>query len=213
LDQHWLPRKLRTKHGIDLAKETVRRLQISVGLWIPRKLRPPKIHQPRVRRACIGELVQIDGCEHHWFEDRARKLTSNLTLHYESKLYLLPDTAENRRYAGKYLEIYQFPDGRIQIRAAGVPLPYSTYDKLGAIDQGAIVENKRLGHALRISNLVQAERDNRSEKAFDCPQDRWYKGASQETSRHQNATRVESERRSTSIRLRVEENSEADFSA
>jgi hypothetical protein len=48
--------KLRTKHGIDLAKETVRQLQIAVGLWIPRKLRPPKIQQPRMRRACIGEL-------------------------------------------------------------------------------------------------------------------------------------------------------------
>lgn len=42
--------KLRTKHGIDLAKETVRQLQIAVGLWIPRKLRPPKVQQPRVRR-------------------------------------------------------------------------------------------------------------------------------------------------------------------
>jgi hypothetical protein len=56
--------------------------------------------------------------------------------------------------------VYQFPDGKIEIRAAGVKVPYSTYDKLGAIDQGAIVENKRLGHALRISGLVQAERDN-----------------------------------------------------
>jgi hypothetical protein len=54
------------EHGIDLAKETVRRLQIAVGLWIPMKLRPPKIQQPRMRRACIGQLVQIDGCEHPW---------------------------------------------------------------------------------------------------------------------------------------------------
>ena len=68
--------KLRTKHGIDLAKETVRQLQIAVGLWIPRKLRPPKIQQPRLRRACIGELVQIDGCEHHWFEDRGPACTA-----------------------------------------------------------------------------------------------------------------------------------------
>jgi hypothetical protein len=68
--------KLRTKHGIELAKETVRRLQIAVGLWIPRKLRPPKIHQPRMRRACLGELVQIDGCEHHWFEDRGPSCTA-----------------------------------------------------------------------------------------------------------------------------------------
>ncbi len=41
-----------------------------VGLWIPRKSRPPRVHQPRPRRACTGELIQIDGCEHRWFEDR-----------------------------------------------------------------------------------------------------------------------------------------------
>jgi hypothetical protein len=68
--------KLRTKHGIDLAKETVRQLQIAVGLWIPRKLRPPKIQQPRFTRARIGELIQIDGCEHHWFEDRGPACTA-----------------------------------------------------------------------------------------------------------------------------------------
>ena len=56
--------KLRTKHGIDFAKDTVRRLPITVRRGIPRKLRPQKIQQPRLRRACIGELVQIDGCEH-----------------------------------------------------------------------------------------------------------------------------------------------------
>jgi hypothetical protein len=35
-----------------------------------------------------------------WREQR--KVTSNLTLHYERKLYLLADTPTNRRYAGKY---------------------------------------------------------------------------------------------------------------
>jgi transposase len=33
--------KLRTLHGIDLAKETIRQLQIEAGLWIPRRLRVP----------------------------------------------------------------------------------------------------------------------------------------------------------------------------
>jgi len=55
--------KLAERHQIVLAKETVRRIQIDAGLWIPRKLRPPKIQQPRTRRACVGELIQIDGCE------------------------------------------------------------------------------------------------------------------------------------------------------
>ncbi|WP_341868111.1 helix-turn-helix domain-containing protein [Cupriavidus lacunae] len=39
--------KLRERHGIDLAKETVRRIMIDAGFWVPRKLRPPKVHQPR----------------------------------------------------------------------------------------------------------------------------------------------------------------------
>jgi hypothetical protein len=32
-------------------------------------------HQPRHRRECGGELVQIDGCEHWWFEDRGPQCT------------------------------------------------------------------------------------------------------------------------------------------
>src|ERR1700722_8260345 len=63
--------KLEARHGIQVSRETIRRLQIEAGLWIPRKLRPPKVQQPRTRRACVGELIQIDGCEHAWFEDRA----------------------------------------------------------------------------------------------------------------------------------------------
>ena len=48
--------KLAERHQLVLAKETVRRIQIAAGLWIPRKLRPPKIQQLRTRRACVGEL-------------------------------------------------------------------------------------------------------------------------------------------------------------
>jgi transposase len=68
--------KLQSRHGITVAKETVRQLQIASGLWLPRKQRPPRIQQPRKRRACLGELVQIDGCEHRWFEDRAAMCTA-----------------------------------------------------------------------------------------------------------------------------------------
>lgn len=63
--------KLYECHGIRLAKETVRRWMRDAGLWIPRAQRPPKVYQPRARRACLGELVQIDGSEHGWFEQRA----------------------------------------------------------------------------------------------------------------------------------------------
>lgn len=67
--------KLRECHGVDLAKETVRRIMIEAGFWVPRRQRPPKLHQPRSRRACLGELVQIDGSDHPWFEHRAPACT------------------------------------------------------------------------------------------------------------------------------------------
>ncbi|MCV5472998.1 ISNCY family transposase, partial [Escherichia coli] len=40
-------------------KETIRRLMIKAGLWIPRRQRAPKIHQPRYRRPCTA-LVYVD---------------------------------------------------------------------------------------------------------------------------------------------------------
>ena len=67
--------KLRECHGLALSKETVRHLMTDAGLWIPRRQRPPKLYQPRSRRACLGELVQIDGSDHRWFEDRAPACT------------------------------------------------------------------------------------------------------------------------------------------
>ena len=43
------------------------------GLWIPKKRRAKRVHSPRLRRACLGELVQIDGSHHDGFEGRALK--------------------------------------------------------------------------------------------------------------------------------------------
>ena len=48
---------------------------IDAGLWVPCAQRPRRAHQPRHRRSCLGELVQIDGCDHAWFEDRGPKCT------------------------------------------------------------------------------------------------------------------------------------------
>lgn len=67
--------KLRERHGVELSPACVRRIMIDAGFWIPRKLRPPKVHQPRNRRACLGELIQIDGSDHRWFEERAPACT------------------------------------------------------------------------------------------------------------------------------------------
>jgi hypothetical protein len=46
-----------------------------------------------------------------WHE--ARKVTSNLTLRYERKIYMLVDNPENRRLIGKYSDVLPYPDGKI----------------------------------------------------------------------------------------------------
>jgi transposase len=316
--------KLWECHGLQLSKETVRRLMTDAGLWIPRRQRPPKVYQPRTRRACLGELIQIDGCDHRWFEERApactllvyvddatsrlmmlhftqtestfsyfeatrtylerygkpvafysdkysvfrntsagktgssvthfgramyelnidtfcansssakgrverahltlqdrlvkelrlrgistvadanayapsfmaaynarfakpprsdfdahrplrddedldvlltwretRRVTKALTVQYDRVLYLLDDTPENRAWIHRDIEVWEYPDGRVEIRAAGQILPAQSYDRLAEVDQGAIVDHKRLGHALQVAQAFQAQRDSR----------------------------------------------------
>jgi transposase len=67
--------KLVEVHGLKLADESVRRLMIAEGLWKPKRAKKPPVHQMRERRACFGELVQIDGSDHDWFEGRAPRCT------------------------------------------------------------------------------------------------------------------------------------------
>ena len=63
--------KLVEKEKLQLSDESVRKLMIEEGLWKPRKAKKVGVHQLRERRACFGELVQIDGSPHDWFEGRA----------------------------------------------------------------------------------------------------------------------------------------------
>ena len=349
--------KLRECHGIRLAKETLRKLMVDAGLWVPRRQRPPKIYQPRARRACLGELIQIDGSEHAWFEERApqctllvyvddatsrlmelhftqtestfsyfeatreyierhgkpgafysdrasvfrntsaertgrsvtpfgramyelnidticansssakgrverahltlqdrlvkelrlrgintlaeanawapsfmaaynarfakppksdfdahrplragenldtvltwrepRIVTKALTVQYDRVMYLLDDTPENRKLIRRYVEVWEYPDGRIELRAEGRLLPYREYDRLTEVDQGAIVEHKRLSHVLQVSQVIQAQRDN--ERIGKAPS-RTHRGDSTRTERKESHTRKKKQREFT----------------
>ena len=63
--------KLVEIEGIKISDESVRKMMIVAGLWKARRVRKIVAHQMRVRRPCQGELVQIDGSPHDWFEGRA----------------------------------------------------------------------------------------------------------------------------------------------
>jgi Helix-turn-helix domain len=62
--------KLTEEHDLVCSVETLRGWMIHAGLWVPRTQRLRASHPPRPRRACLGELVQLDGSKHAWFEDR-----------------------------------------------------------------------------------------------------------------------------------------------
>jgi hypothetical protein len=66
---------LRKVDGEDLSKETLRGWLMGAGLWRPRRRGSPH-REWRERRAHWGELVQMDGSEHDWFEGRR-----NVTVH------------------------------------------------------------------------------------------------------------------------------------
>ncbi len=65
--------KLIELHRISVAKETLRQWMTEAGIWISRRERKKRVFQPRGRRDCFGELVQIDGSHHWWFENRGPK--------------------------------------------------------------------------------------------------------------------------------------------
>ena len=71
--------KLVEKEKLQRSVESVRKIMVEEGLWKSRKLKKVVTHQLRERRACFpgtarqgrcGELVQIDGSPHDWFEGR-----------------------------------------------------------------------------------------------------------------------------------------------
>src|SRR4029453_11123800 len=56
-------------------RETIRQWMMAAGLWKDRRQRMRPVHQPRYRRDCVGELIQIDGSRHWWFETRGPQCT------------------------------------------------------------------------------------------------------------------------------------------
>ena len=116
--------KLGELHGIALGRETLRQWMIEDGLWLDRKQRLKRVHQPRPRRECVGELVQIDGCEHWWFEDRGPQCT----------LLVFVDDATSRlmhlQFVESELTFSYFHATRAYLEAWGKPVAFYS-DKHG----------------------------------------------------------------------------------
>jgi hypothetical protein len=67
--------KLVELDGLKLGLGSVRKIMIVEGLWKAKRARKVEVHQMRERRACRGELEQMDGTNHDWFEGRSEHCT------------------------------------------------------------------------------------------------------------------------------------------
>jgi transposase len=75
VNDHHLWEKLTEDEGFSLSRETLRRLLRAAGIGSPRKRRAPVHRQRRLRRACEGEMLQLDGSPHDWLQGRGPRLT------------------------------------------------------------------------------------------------------------------------------------------
>jgi transposase len=107
--------KLTEVHRLKLSRERVRKLMIEEEIWKPKRAKKPPVHQMRERRACIGELVQIDGSDHDWFEGRAARC--NLLVYIDDatgqllELWFVPEETTFAYFAASrhYFERYGKP--------------------------------------------------------------------------------------------------------
>jgi hypothetical protein len=85
-----------------------------------------------------------------------RHVGQQLTLAYDRKQLILERSPVSEELGGQYVDLYDFADGRLEVRWKGQVLPYRVFDKDQRVSHTAIVENKRLGHALA---FIKAQQD------------------------------------------------------
>ena len=89
-----------------------------------------------------------------------RYVGAQLTLSYDRRQIILEQTELTKGLAGQYVELYDYTDRPLEVRWKGKLLPYRVFRKDQRVTHAAVVENKRLGHALAI---VKAQQDQKLE--------------------------------------------------
>lgn len=111
--------KLAERDGIVVSRETVRQLMIKEQLWKVHHRKEVTIHTYRERRSCVGELVQLDGSPHAWFEERndsctliayiddaTSRIMDGAFMEYEGTFTLFETTQHYLKTYGKPLSLY-----------------------------------------------------------------------------------------------------------
>lgn len=170
--------KLALEEKIKVSKETLRKIMIEEGLWEARKKKTFKVHQRRDRREFAGELVQLDGSPHAWFEKRGSKCCLlGFIDDATNQVYLEFASSESTESYFKSLKNYMIEKGKPlafytdRLSAFRVNNDKEGYRKQGLTQIGRAL--KELGIELICANSPQAK--GRVERLFKTLQDRLVK--------------------------------------
>jgi len=170
--------KLAERDGIVVSRETVRHIQVQLRLHRPKKRREKRVFQLRDRRPRFGELVQIDGSPHDWFEGRGPRCTlivfvddatsRLLALHFAPAECTAAYLAALRGHVlahGRPLAFYSDRHGVFRINAK------DTQSGDGKTEFGRVVERLDIG----LINALTPQAKGRVERANQTLQDRLIK--------------------------------------
>ena len=173
--------KLFETHKIKISDDTLRNWLIEDGAWqIRRKHR--KHRQWRERKHCFGEMIQIDGSHHDWFEGRCPECvlmgyiddaTNNVFARFYEYEGTIPAMGSFKRYAERYgLPVSVYLDKHTTYKSPAKP---SIEDELKNSEHLSQVERalKELGVDVIHANSPQAK--GRVERLFETLQDRLVK--------------------------------------
>ena len=162
--------------GLTVCPQTLRRWLLAEGLWQRRRRRDPQ-RRRRQRRACFGELVQMDASEHDWLEGRGEDLVlismiDDATNYVLARFYAAGTTLAHMDLLGRWLGWLGRPLALYTDRHS----IFEPQDKGRALPDA----ETQFGRALRelSIDLIRArspQAKGRIERSFGTAQDRWVK--------------------------------------
>jgi hypothetical protein len=171
-----LAREKLAEEGLHVGRETLRRWLLDAGLWEHRRRRDPH-RSRRPRRACFGELVQVDASIHDWLEGRGETLVliamiDDATGRVEARF----SSEATVRTHMELLKLWLLRHGRPGALYSDRHSIFEPQDKGRALPDA----ETQFGRALRELgiDLIRArspQAKGRVERLFGTAQDRWVK--------------------------------------
>ena len=172
---------LAAERGIVVSRETLRHWMIEAGLWDSRQA---KVHhrQWRERKACFGELVQMDTSIHDWFEGRGESavliaIIDDATSRIFLRFYPTDSTSTNMTHLRDYIRRYGRPVAVYADRASHFTTTRQPTLEEELAGQKAQTQIERALHELDIEYIaaLSPQAKGRVERLFKTLQDRLVK--------------------------------------